>query len=82
MFRSVEGEVDEAEFEAKMIETAKQEGFVFNARHYFTKDDELIYFDGRTYSLINQWGLRTTEAMDQLLAEFPESGIRYQVAKQ
>ncbi len=35
---------------------------------YFTADSELIYFDGATYAISNQWGPRSLEAISHMIA--------------
>ena len=39
-----------------------------NVRRWFVEDDELIHHNGATYSLSNQWGTRTDEALTACLA--------------
>ncbi|MCC7337874.1 MAG: hypothetical protein IT422_22530 [Pirellulaceae bacterium] len=38
------------------------------ANRWFTADNELVFHEGATYAISNQWGGRTVEAMDKLLA--------------
>jgi hypothetical protein len=40
-------------------------------RRYFCKDDEVFCLDGKTYALTNQWGLRTVEAVKNILDALP-----------
>lgn len=48
-------------------------------RRYFCKDDEVFHLDGKTYALTNQWGLRTEEAVKNILAILPQGhGITYE----
>ena len=48
-------------------------------RRYFCKDDELFHLDGKTYAMTNQWGLRTEEAVKNILAVLPQDhGITYE----
>lgn len=53
----------------------------FAEKRYFTKDDELIQYAGKTYSLSNQWGRRTTLAVDSILNEIKATDIKYDVHK-
>jgi hypothetical protein len=48
-------------------------------RRYFCKDDEVFHVDGNTYAMSNQWGLRTEEAVKNILAVLPQDhGITYE----
>ena len=48
-------------------------------RRYFCKDDEVLPIEGKTYALTNQWGLRTEEAVKNILAVLPQDhGITYE----
>ena len=48
-------------------------------RRYFCKDDEVFHLDGKTYAMTNQWGLRTEEAVKNLLTLLPpDHGITYE----
>lgn len=48
-------------------------------RRYFCKDDEVFHLDGKTYALTNQWGLRTEEAVKNILVVLPQDhGITYE----
>ena len=48
-------------------------------RRYFCKDDEVFHLDGKTYAVSNQWGLRTEEAVKNILAVLPQGhGITYE----
>ncbi|MEM9411072.1 MAG: hypothetical protein AAGA30_08160 [Planctomycetota bacterium] len=76
LFRSVDGIVKQSEFTAKYEAQIDNENFKFDPRRYFTKDDDLIYFDDRTYSITNGWGARTYEAMQLLLKRFPDMPIK------
>jgi hypothetical protein len=50
----------------------------FDKKRYFTKDEEIITFGGKTYALSNQWGKRTLEAIDIIFKEFNITDIRYE----
>lgn len=54
---SVDGELDEIGFMEAATEEKKREEKRFDSIRYFTADDELIVFSGRTYALTNQWGI-------------------------
>jgi hypothetical protein len=69
-FRSVHGTVSGDAF----IQIAKTDGPIDPPR-YFLGDDQLIYFNGRTYAFSNQWGERTEEAIKNLLAAYPDKQV-------
>ncbi|MFC5480463.1 hypothetical protein [Massilia suwonensis] len=46
---------------------------------YFCEDNEVFYIDGHTYSMSNQWGTRTEEAVKKILEILPANhGILYE----
>jgi len=46
---------------------------------YFCEDDEVFYINDRTYSVSNQWGTRTEEAVKKILEILPgDHGIFYE----
>ncbi len=77
MFRAVDGKVDVKEFLRNAEADAKSEGRSFEARRFYCAADELILANGKTYAFSNQWGSRTTEAIDLILAAFPDAEIEY-----
>jgi hypothetical protein len=44
-------------------------------RRYFCEDAELIHSNGRTYAVSNGWGNRTFQAIQGILAKFPDKGV-------
>lgn len=44
-------------------------------KRWFTDDDELIYHDGKTLAVTNQWGKKTEEGLGKLLATTNNHGI-------
>ncbi len=77
MFRSVGGTVSATDFVSMAEAAAKSEGRSFEAKRFFCGDDELIVANGNTYAFSNQWGSRTTEAIDLLIKAFPDIDIEY-----
>lgn len=61
------------------IATAQQEsgGKIFVKQRWFCDEGELIYFDGKTYALTNQWGTRWVSAMNLLKENFPSAKIDF-----
>lgn len=77
LFRVFEGTLSGQQVQAKpemAVEDANGK-----ARHsrYFSKDDEVFHFDGKTWILSNQWGHRTLEVMDAIRAKYPRLGIEW-----
>lgn len=42
---------------------------------YFTAEPELVYFEGSTYAISNQWGPRSIEAVERMIARCPAVSI-------
>ena len=62
---SVEGHSGE-EFLQKLADERTARGKPVDTRRYFTKDDDLIPFKGRTYAFSTQWGTKTLEAANKV----------------
>lgn len=54
MFRSTTGELDSATLVDRVTKEEADRNRSFNPRRYFTDEDELIYFNGRTYCLVRR----------------------------
>jgi len=69
-FYEVEGVIESEEdfLEAAMVAAPQNEGKGFDQARYFTTEDELLRFDGKTYAFSNQWGSRTEQKMCDLIA--------------
>ena len=73
-FRGAEGDLNERDF----IEAVKQSRKTFSPGRWFTADDELMHYEGRTYALSNQWGRGGwTRAMEALAENYPSAEIRF-----
>src|SRR5260370_27980101 len=58
------------------MEARRRSGEWFVKKRYFLKSDhELILSQGSTYALWNQWGTGTVEAINALIAAFPDAGV-------
>ena len=67
----------EEEFAGKPVVTVRDQSPVeFNSQRYFTAEDELLHFGGKTYVFSHQWGSKTRETMKKIFDRFPQSGIR------
>lgn len=50
-----------------------------SSRRYFCRDDEVFHINGNTYSMSNQWGIRTEEAVKKILEILPlDHGMHYE----
>ncbi len=50
-----------------------------SSRRYFCEDDEVIHVNGHSYLLTNQWGIRTEEAVDNIVKLLPQDhGLVYE----
>ncbi|WP_367873319.1 hypothetical protein [Luteolibacter sp. Populi] len=66
----------EEEFAGKRVLTVRDDlPVAFNSRRYFTSEDQLIHFGGKTYVFSNQWGSKTRDAMKRIFDRYPQSGI-------
>jgi hypothetical protein len=72
MFCSTDGVVSSGEF----VEALKSKVDSGGIRRYFCEDAELIHSDGRTYAVSNGWGNRTFQAIQSILAKFPDKGVK------
>ena len=77
-FLSVDGEVTGKDFHLRASEVRASEGHEFFPKRFFSNEDELVHFDGRTYAFSSQWGGKDWEqAMANLRAAFPDQGIEF-----
>lgn len=79
IWRVVEGEVGEEEFNRLARELRKAQGKRGHAPgRWYAEEDELMHVDGRTYALTNQWGGENwLRAMRNLQEAFPETEIEF-----
>lgn len=68
-FCSTDGIVPSSEF----VLTAKVDSG--GIRRYFCDDEDLIHSNGRTYAVASGWGNGTVEAIESILAKFPDKGV-------
>ncbi len=68
-FYQVEGLIESGDefIEAAADAAPDNEGREFKARRYFTDDEDLLRFEGKTYVFSNQWGPRTEAKMKELI---------------
>lgn len=53
-------------------------GKLFDEPRFFTADDELFHFDGKTYAFSNQWGSRTEGKMIALIGAHGKGRISFE----
>ena len=71
LFASAEGDLTGEE----VMDAAKKDPIRF-----FCDDEDVFYVGGRTYVFSNQWGARTDEAVQNIIAALPaEQGVSYEV---
>lgn len=74
-FRKVDGEVSSSEFTKNLKRIAAEGGQKFDKIRYFCKDDELIHFNGNTYTLWNQWGMSFYGVIQKMLEKYSNYDI-------
>ncbi|HTR35795.1 MAG TPA: endonuclease NucS domain-containing protein [Bryobacteraceae bacterium] len=80
IFESVDGQVDGAMMEAEIVKNRPNDRFA--DQRYFTDDEQLIAYSGKTYALTTQWSKKTMEAaMAELLARFGSRGVSYRISE-
>jgi hypothetical protein len=72
MFCSLDGIVTSSQFVAQ--QKAKVDSG--DKRRYFCDDDELIHSSGRTYAVTNGWGVKAFQAIQNILAKYPDKGVK------
>ncbi|MBI3187272.1 MAG: hypothetical protein HYZ31_05280 [Gammaproteobacteria bacterium] len=77
LFVVFDGELDESEVYERLMEKDIG-GAVPKYKRYFSKADELMIVDGKTYVLSNQWGNRTLEAVELLKNKYDQLHINVQ----
>lgn len=76
LYFKAEGHLTGAQIEAAMLAHGKTETI-----RYFTADTELVYFGGATYAVSNQWGPRSMEAVQNMIARCPSRTISCEPTK-
>ena len=73
-FRVVEGELNEQDF----IDAVQQLDEKFDPRRWFTGDDNLLHYDGRTYAFRSESNLKKWRPiMEALKKSYPSAEIRF-----
>ncbi|WP_275100340.1 hypothetical protein [Sedimenticola hydrogenitrophicus] len=82
LWRVVEDKVDAHTFKQRAAEAAESGGPAFEPRRWFAEDDQLIHAEGNTYAFTKMWGIRTEEAMRELLDRFDGDDITFSPANE
>ena len=75
MLRAVAGELNSTAFEKALAAQFIAEGKAPATKRFFLKDDQLLYANGKTYALTNQWGRKTHRAVESLQNAFNQFSI-------
>ncbi len=78
LFAEVQGELAGAAF--REAAAAARSGR-FDPGRWYCDDGDLLYSEGCTYALTNQWGGRTREAIEGLLRAYPSSEVSVVVSQ-
>jgi hypothetical protein len=82
VFRSVDGELNEIEFNQAAERMREEEGKTHDRGRFFTADDELFRRSGKTYALSKMWGGQKWYAtMERLKEDHPEAQISFSPAE-
>lgn len=64
------GQLSGEQIEAAILAEGRTE-----AKRYFTLDSELVFYGEATYAISNQWGPRTLDAIEKMVAHCPNTSI-------
>ncbi len=73
----VEGECKGEEFHKKAEIHRKQENKLYEPHRCFSNDEELIFYNGKTYAFTKMWGLNTPQMVDKILDKYPQLNAQY-----
>lgn len=77
----VDGDLGEPEFIQRATRVRQEQGVAFDARRWYTADDELLHHSGRTYAFSKMWGgPKWLRAMENLKRAFPQEEIDFRPA--
>jgi hypothetical protein len=78
VFRAVEGELSEFEFDEAAKRMRGESGKTHHAGRFFTTDDELFRRSGKTYALSKMWGgAEWYQTMQRLRDDHPDAQISF-----
>ncbi|MBG05759.1 MAG: hypothetical protein CMM59_16975 [Rhodospirillaceae bacterium] len=73
----VPGEYTESEFLAAAENERDEISSTSESRRFFTADDELIKYQGKTYAITKMWGNQTLSEVDRIIEQFQLKDISY-----
>lgn len=80
LFESIEGQIDGVSFRAEIVRRRPNDSIA--VKRFFSGDDQLLSFNGRTYAISNQWSKATMEsALAGLLGKYGSLGLSYRVTE-
>ncbi len=80
LWRSSAGELNEEAFSSRMEESATDGGPAWDSRRWHSTDGDLIVSNGKTWALSNQWGGKTSQAIEALFERWPNHAIHVEVS--
>lgn len=82
VFASVDNEVHSEDFCLLARDNLAKDGRIFNSERFFSNDEDLLHFQGRTYAFSSQWGGDDwDQAMSELCSAFPDKNISFSPAE-
>lgn len=74
----VDGDLSGQEFESAALKNRSAESSSSEFRRFYTADDQLFHYGGKTYALTKMWGAKTLEIVDQIIEKYQLGDIKYQ----
>lgn len=78
---TVDGIVDQENFERLASKIKNSRGTNRNMRRYFTDQEDLVHFENMTYALINQWGMKAPPTSQKLIDKWLAGRAEIRVTK-
>jgi hypothetical protein len=82
LFLQVDGTQNSDDFIRIIVAQREAEGRTVDYPRWYCEDDELIYFEGRTFAFHKMWGSRFGTAMNLLKDNFPDAKINFWASKE
>lgn len=76
-FVGVAGRQNQAEFRTAATHMTTSTGAAYDLRRYYMNDADLLFSDGQTWALSNQWSKDDFPKLQRLIAKYPEVPIEY-----
>jgi hypothetical protein len=75
-FEWAEEKLSSKEFIDAVRKRREDENKPFDPKRFFCRDEELIFYENKTYAFINQWGKSSKILIDLLIQNFPDQDIQ------